>query len=153
MDALGLTHLVSSLVALVLGTAVVLGRKGTRRHVWLGRGYLLSMGVLIATALPIQRLYGGWGPFHWMALAQTGVVIAGGIPLLRRRADPHWRIRHAFYMTWSYVGLVAAAAAETTARIPGAPFAETVIGTVVAVVLAGRVLLERHLGVGWRPVR
>ena len=42
---IGLTHLISSLSAIVIGAFVVFSKKGTRKHKWLGRGYV---GMMVA---------------------------------------------------------------------------------------------------------
>ena len=71
MDVSGTLHYGSALAALALGAAVALARKGTRSHRWLGRAYLAAMLLLNFSALTIYDLFGGFGVFHWMALARV----------------------------------------------------------------------------------
>ena len=153
MGTVGWLHMLSAIVAIGFGTAIVLGTKGTRRHVLLGRSYLAAQIVCCGTAFGIYELYGGWGQFHWMATFEVGCIAAGMIPLLARRRITRWKERHAFYMSWSYVGLLAAAAAEVTTRIFDAPFDAVTWSTVAIVVYAGSRVVRSRLGRAWLPPR
>ena len=133
--AVGLAHVLAALAALVLGAVVVALRKGNRRHRWLGRAYLLSMLALNATALSVYELFGGFGPFHGLALFSLATVLSGYAAARRRK--PGWKIRHAYFMTGSYVGLVAAAVAETASRVPGWSFNAAVITASALVIFTG----------------
>jgi uncharacterized membrane protein len=77
MPPLGWTHTAAALAALIAGAAVLLTRKGTRRHRQLGWAYAVSMLLLNVTALLIYRLFGRFGPFHVGALFSLVTVIAG----------------------------------------------------------------------------
>ena len=73
---LGLVHVFTALAAITLGAAVIFNRKGTQRHRWIGRGYLISMLIMCGTALAIFELSGQFGPFHWLALVSFVSVLA-----------------------------------------------------------------------------
>jgi uncharacterized membrane protein len=133
--SLGLVHVLFALAAMLFGAAVIFNRKGTRKHRWMGRSYLAMMLGLNATALLDYELFGQFGPFHWMALASLATVVAGFVPTWRK--VPGWIYQHAFLMTWSYVGLVAAAAAEVASRIPGWSFGPSVVISSVVVIAVG----------------
>ena len=109
-----------AIVAIVAGAFVVATAKGTRRHVRAGRVYLLAMLAVNASAFMIYELYGGFGLFHWAATFSLATVLAGYVSARRRK--PGWRIRHAYFMSGSYVGLLAALAAEVLTRTPWLPF-------------------------------
>ena len=117
---LGFTHLVVAIAALVAGTLVVLTTKGSARHVLAGRAYLLAMLAVNASAFMIYELYSGFGLFHWAAVFSLATVLAGYLSARQRR--PGWKIRHAYFMSGSYVGLIAALAAELLTRTPWLPF-------------------------------
>jgi uncharacterized membrane protein len=126
---------------------VVLLRKGTRWHRTLGHIYLTSMISLNVTALFIYRLFGHFGPFHWLAVSSLLTLIAGIVPVFTRRPKGLWLERHAIFITVSFIGLVAAFSAEITSRIPGL---EEAIGSVVGLTSAlvigiGMALLFRNL--------
>lgn len=143
--------MITATVAIILGSVIVAKPKGTNPHRMLGRVYVACMAFVCGSAFFIYNLYGTFGPFHWTSVGQTGCLIAGLVPLFRRRVDSNWKAKHAFYMSWSYVGLLAALAGEITARVPGAPFDLVVWSSAGAVVFAGSRVLKRKLGAAWRP--
>lgn len=147
MSTLGWMHVIFGLAALLAGTAVIFKRKGTRWHRTLGHFYLTSMIALNLTGLFIFNLFGTFGPFHWLALASLLTLIMGMIPVFRRRPQGQWLQRHAAFMNGSYVGLVAATAAEVTSRIPGTEelFGPVVAITSFAVMAIGAYLIQRNL--------
>lgn len=119
LDPFGLIHAALGLLALVLGLAVVLQRKGTRLHRGTGYAYVSAMLLLNATALAIYDLYGRFGPFHGAALISLATVAAALVPAITRRPKGKWLNLHAEIMCWSYVGLVSAFLAEVSVRLPG----------------------------------
>ena len=135
--------MLTALAAILLGAIVLLMRKGTRRHRWLGRSYLFAMLALNATALMDYELFGRFGPFHWMALISLATVVAAYVAA-RRRA-PGWKWRHANFMAGSYVGLMAAATAEVASRVPAWSFAWSVIISSAVVIVAGLWLMKKML--------
>lgn len=128
MSLLGQLHLASACIAIATGAAVLVIRpKGTRWHRWLGWLYAGSMLALNVTALLIYRLFGGFGPFHAAAIVSLIGVVAGVHAARRARssrtaremaARSVWVERHYQWMTWSYVGLIAAFASEAITRLP-----------------------------------
>ena len=147
MSTLGWIHVVFGVIALLAGAAVLLLRKGTRWHRTLGHVYLTSMIGLNATALFIYNLYGHWGPFHWLALSSLLTLTAGMVPVLTRWPRGGWLELHAISLDMSYIGLVAATAAEVTSRIPGTEdmFGLVVSVTSVVIIGTGAVLMRRSL--------
>ena len=55
----------------------------------------------------------------------------------RRKPARAWLERHAQFMSWSYAGLLAAAAAEGLTRMPGFGFWWVVVAVSFAVIVAG----------------
>ena len=170
MNPLGLTHTAAALAALLAGAAVLLVRKGTRRHRQLGWVYVASMLLLNGTALLIFRLFGRFGPFHAAAVFSLVTVLAGTASALaarraRERARPleHARAleRHYQWMTWSYVGLAAAAVSEIATRLPalrprpghGLVFALTVVVATLLVMGVGARLIRRRRSALLAPFR
>ena len=103
----------------------------------------------------IYDLFGGVGPFHIAALISLVTLIGGTIPARRRRPPRGWLPWHAYWMSWSYVGLVAAAVAETATRYLDLPFGATA-GTASLIVfiiggIAIGVLVPTALGRQQRP--
>lgn len=143
MNVLGWLHTLCALVALGSGAAVLLRRKGTRTHRRIGWVYAASMLLLNGTALMIYRLFGGFGPFHVAAIASLVTVLMGMVPAVRRR-PANWVEHHYFWMTWSYVGLWAAAISEVATRTPGFHFWWGVMIGTFAVVGIGAILIRRN---------
>jgi uncharacterized membrane protein len=138
---IGLAHLIIASLAIVIGALVILSRKGTRKHRWLGRGYVFTMVAVNVSALLIYELFGGFGMFHWMALASLLTVLVGYIPT--RLRGPGWKVQHAYFMSGSYVGLIAALTAETLTRTPWLPFFDSVVVASMSVIFVGILLMFR----------
>jgi uncharacterized membrane protein len=162
MSPLGLFHLATAILALAAGAAVLLTVKGTRRHRRVGWLYVSAMVAMNGSALLIYRLFGGFGPFHAFALVSLAGLIAGTVAAIRARQariahDPQRRSRlvgmHYQFMTWSYVGLCAAAVSEVATRLPafryapgaGAAFGIAVgVATIAVMVVGGRLIIARR---------
>lgn len=143
-SSIGWVHFVFSIAAIAAGGAVALLRKATRTHVWLGRIYAGLMVGLNVTAFMLYNLFGHFGPFHFAALVSLVTVVMGWIPA-RRRRPARWIEHHAMWMSWSYVGLLAAAAAETLSRIPDTPFWGMVAAASLAVIAIGALVIRTRV--------
>ena len=161
MSPLGQVHFLTALIALVTGAFVVLRPKGSALHRRIGWVYAASMIAVNATALSIYRLTGTFGPFHVAALVSLAGLAAGIIAVRRRRSRRDWLARHYFSMSYSYLGLVAAAIAETATRWPavqvfaGGPtplFWITVAVASIAVFLVGGIVVRRRAETIMRPL-
>jgi hypothetical protein len=120
------------------------------------------MLVMNGTALLIYRLTGTFGPFHVAALVSLGTLVAGIIPAWRRRPVGNWVDRHYYLMAYSYLGLLAAAVAETATRVPvfralaGGPtpmFWAAVVVATVTVFFVGGPFIRSHFEPTVRPFR
>ena len=120
MTPVGQLHLATALMALTAGGGMLWRPKGTASHRRIGWLYVASMLTMNGTALLIYRLTGRFGPFHIAALVSLAMLLAGIIPVLWRRPAEGWLERHYFFMSHSYLGLAAAAIAETATRVLGA---------------------------------
>ncbi len=116
MSTLGWVHFLACLVALAAGAVVILLPKGTRWHRTVGHLYVWSMAVVLVSALSIYDMTGRAGPFHVAAVVGAVTLAAGLYTVLRRRPRKSWMEAHAIWMAWSYIGLCAAAAAESLSR-------------------------------------
>ena len=116
MDALGVVHLVFSIIAIGVGAVVVMNAKGTRWHRTFGHIYATSMVGVIVTAFSIYDLTGKFGPFHVAASLSAVTLSAGLYFVLARRPKYNWIEWHAQWMSWSFIGLMAALTAESLTR-------------------------------------
>ena len=110
-----LTHIILGFLSLVAGAAVILLRKGTKKHRSIGRVYILSMLGLNLTSFGIYNLYGSWGRFHWLALVSLATLIAAYASIRYKKVQAHY-----YFSVWSYVGLLGGAISELFARFPPA---------------------------------
>jgi uncharacterized membrane protein len=162
MSTIGTIHTATAVSALATGAWVLWRPKGTRAHRQAGWVYAASMLLLNVTALMIYRLTGTFGAFHVAALASLATLVAGVVPAWRRRPATGWLERHYFFMTYSYLGLIAAAMSEAATRIPllrGSPgrptatFWITVVVATILVVAGGSRLIRRGATVSLAPFR
>ena len=141
---IGQIHFVLAIGALVSGGVAVVLRKGDGIHRLIGFVYALMMFGMLGTAMLIYNLDGEFGPFHVLAIISTATLVGGLVPaLLRRPGGGRWIVSHAFFMAWSYVGLLAAAAAETLTRMPDAPFWGAVVAASSITVAVGAFVIAR----------
>jgi uncharacterized membrane protein len=144
-------HTSFALIALAAGLAIFTITKGTTLHRVIGYTYVVSMLSLNLTALTIYRLFGGFGPFHVLAIISLITLAFGFIPAYTKRPKQAWLNRHYELISWSYVGLIAAAASEILTRIPlidRSPmlFGTTVFAASALVVSLGAFIIYRKRG-------
>ncbi len=119
----------------------------------IGTVYVVALLLVNVAALSLHR-EDTFGVFHALAVVSLVTIAAGLSPLLLGKRSPMVIANHAYCMTWSYAGLVAAGCGQLGAAVGqdfGAWVVPVVIGTVLsisAVVIFGRVpsTLERMLG-------
>jgi len=149
MGFVGFLHVTFGVLALVLGFVILGLTKGTQLHRMLGYLYVVSMLSLNGTALMIYRVFGVFGPFHVLAVIRLVTVVMCFLPAYRKRPPGRWVHRHYEGMCWSYVGLLAATAAEIAVRLPfiqgfGLAFGVAVFVASVVVIVVGGMILYRY---------
>jgi len=144
-SGVSLFHVGGAVLAIAAGMAVLAMPKGTRRHRFTGRAYVAAMITLNVSSLFIFSLTGRFSLFHAFALFSLATVIAGFLAVYRRRPREGWLDMHLQFMTWSYIGLVAAAASEAAVRLPDSPFWWAVALASLFVFAVGGLWLARKL--------
>jgi len=139
-------HVTSALLALAFGIGIFTTRRGTPGHRKLGYGYIASMVATNSAALLLYARTGEFGPFHAAALISLATLVAGAIPAILRRPGGGWLSLHWEFMSWSFVGLVAAAVAETAFRIPGVAYWPSIAVGTFAVCFAGGAWIYKSRG-------
>lgn len=114
-------HLAAALLAFALGALVLIRRKGTPTHRWLGRVWVLLMLFIAAGSFAIRELNAPYpSPIHLLS-AWTIVSLTAGIYCIRKG-----RIRaHAGFMAGTFAGL---AVAGGFALLPGRYIWRTLFG-------------------------
>jgi len=116
LSLFGWTHSLACLFALALGAATFLQPKGSAPHIELGRGYVLAMLVVNATALGIFRRHIFWFP-HWFALAALAFLALGYIAVRLKLPRRAWIHLHLTGMLASYYVLVGGGVNEVYLRV------------------------------------
>lgn len=142
---LGTAHIVFAVSALILGAAVACRPKGGRSHRTLGYSYALSLLLVNVCALSVYEDSAGMGPFHILAVVSLVTLTAGFVPVFLRRPVSGWLDLHGYFMSWSYVGLVAAGVAQL-ATMYSALSAPLAVGLPsILVVIMGGVLIHTRV--------
>jgi uncharacterized membrane protein len=141
-DTAALTHVAAATSGLVLGAVVLIRGKGTPSHRVIGGVYAGVLLLVNVAALSVHR-DATFGVFHWLALVSLVTLVVGLAPLLLGRRSGPAVATHAYCMTWSYAGLVAAGTGQLAAsRGTG--------GSVSVPATIGVVLLACAAAIAWR---
>lgn len=143
--AVSVIHFGSAVAAIAAGAIIVCRPKGSRQHRRIGLSYVCAMVALNVSSFFIYSLTGSASPFHVMAIFSLVTVLAGYGAAVLRRPQGGWMEWHLQFMVWSYIGLLAAAAAEAAVRLPRFPFWGSVAAASIAVLAAGGILFARRL--------
>jgi uncharacterized membrane protein len=122
LTAAGMAHTVLSSLGLVLGAEQMLRRRRDRWHRWFGYAYVAAMVAGDLAILTVFRFNGHFNAFHVGAVANLLCIGMALWPMLARPRPLQWRLKHYMWISWSYVGLWAAALTEFIVRtqpIPG----------------------------------
>jgi len=132
-------HVVAALSALLAGASVLLSPKGTPTHRVIGTVYVLALVVVNAAALSLHR-ENIFGVFHALAVVSLVTIAVGLSPLLLGRRSQRVIATHAFCMTWSYAGLVAAGSGQLAVAV-GQDLAAWVVPGVIGTALSASGLI------------
>lgn len=93
-------HAWAAMLALVLGAAMMLGRKGTRIHRWIGRVWVVGMLASVLSSFFIHELrtWGPWSPIHLLSVITVVLVVRAYRAIRQRKVQLHAEImKVAFY--------------------------------------------------------
>jgi uncharacterized membrane protein len=142
---IGTIHIVFAIAALAIGAAVIFRPKGGIGHRTLGYFYVIFLFSVNVSALLVYEESVGMGPFHILAIISLVTLISGFIPVFLRRPETSWLNFHAYFISWSYVGLVAAGVAQLVTMWFSLPAEVTVGLPSVLVVIVGGVLIHTRV--------
>jgi len=114
----GLIHFIASILALVLGTFILIMEKGTKTHKLIGKIYAFSMLITLVSAFMTYRLFGTWGIFHWTAVISSITILAGLSAIYLKKPANNYLSVHFSFMYWSVMGVYGAFVSETLVRMP-----------------------------------
>lgn len=141
---LGTAHIALAIASLMLGAMVFLQKKGGGRHRLFGYLYAGALLLVNSSALLVYEESSGLGPFHILALISLATLSGGFVPAFLRWPRDSWLEAHAYFLSWSYVGLVAAGAAQMATKLVGPGVRPVVIPTVL-IVLVGALLIHSRV--------
>lgn len=107
-------HVTAASVALLVGSGVLWLPKGGAVHRASGAGYVLALVVVDVAALLLHRA-DVFGVFHGLAVVSLSTLAVGLLPMLAGKTSRRTLNVHAYCMTWSYAGLVAAGVGQLAA--------------------------------------
>src|SRR5688500_12315637 len=143
-QALATGHALAAFSALGVGVAVLLSPTGTHTHRVIGTVYVIALVLVNVAALSLHR-ENTFGVFHTLAVVSLVTIAVGLSPLLWGKRSPMVIATHAYCMTWSYAGLVAAGCGQLAVAVGqdvGAwvvPVAVATMLSISGVVIFGRV--------------
>jgi hypothetical protein len=96
----------------------------------------------------VYRFTGQFNVFHAAAIYNVFSIVIAIVPLLRSPRPSNWRTVHYYWISWSSVGLIAAAATEVVVRTGfvttrGQGWA-VALACAVTVTVIGYVIIERN---------
>lgn len=137
--------MVFAIAALTFGAVVACRPKGDRKHRITGYFYASSLLLVNVSALSVYDDLPAMGPFHVLALVSLITLTAGITPAVLRRPVSWWLDLHGYFMSWSYVGLVAAGFAQLVTMSSGLPSWLTVGLPSVSIVIIGGALIHTRV--------
>jgi uncharacterized membrane protein len=151
-QAVATGHVLAACSALLVGAAALVLPKGTQAHRVVGTIYVAVLVVVNVAALSLHR-EDTFGVFHALAVVSLITIAAGLLPLLLGKRSKVVIATHAYCMTWSYAGVLAAGCGQAAAAVDqdaGRWVVPATIGTVLCIsgaVIFGRVpsTLDRML--------
>jgi uncharacterized membrane protein len=144
----GAVHSVLAMGCIAVGLIQLLRPKRGPGHRARGYAFVYAMLVADGTALLVFQFTGKFNILHAGAIVNLLCVIAAVIPVLRTPRPQNWKNLHYYWMSWSYVGLIAAASTELVVRTVhlgtrGQAWAVTA-GMSVLVTAIGYILINRY---------
>ena len=121
LTTVGTFHMTAASLSLAAGAVQLLRPRGDTFHRRSGYVYVTAMAVNNVTALAIYRFTGGFNVFHALATYSLISVALALRPMLITPKPLNWYRMHYMWMSWSYVGLSAAAATEFLVRVMYVP--------------------------------
>ena len=134
-QAVALGHLVAAVSALLVGSVVLVLPKGTPTHRTIAAIYVLALVLVDVAALSLHR-EDTFGVFHALAVVSLGTIGVGLAPLLLGKRSAMAIATHAYCMTWSYAGLVAAGCGQLAVTVGGQDVRPWVVPGVIGAVLS-----------------
>ena len=113
----GAIHAALAMLCIGVGLIQFLRLKRGAGHRARGYFYVYTMLVADGTAMLVYQFSGRFNLFHVGAIINFVFVVLAIVPLLRSPRPANWRLTHHYFIAWSYVSLMSAAATEIVVRL------------------------------------
>jgi uncharacterized membrane protein len=113
----GAIHTASAVLCIAVGLTQFLRPKRGVGHRARGYFYVYAMLVADGTVMLVYRFSGHFNLFHVAAIVNLACIGLAIVPLLRSPRPANWRSTHYYFIAWSYVSLMSAAATEIVVRL------------------------------------
>jgi uncharacterized membrane protein len=113
----GAIHAALAMLCIGVGLTQFLRPKRGAGHRARGYFYVYAMLVADGTAMLVYQFSGRLNMFHVAAIINFVCIVLAIVPLLRSPRPANWRRTHYYFIAWSYVSLISAAATEIAARL------------------------------------
>jgi uncharacterized membrane protein len=144
----GALHAGLAISGIVVGPIRLLRPKAGPTHRARGYAFVYAMLIGDGAAMLVFQFTGRFNILHIGAIVNLVCVVAAIIPVLQSPRPSNRKVQHYYFMSWSYVGLLAAAATELVVRTSHLATREqawTATAATTAVVTAiGYVLIDRY---------
>jgi uncharacterized membrane protein len=110
-------HVVLAILCIAVGLIQFLRPKRGAGHRARGYFYVYAMLITDGTAMLVYRFTGHFTAFHVGAIGNLICIVLAIVPLLRDPRPANWRTTHYYFIAWSYVALISAAAINIMARL------------------------------------
>lgn len=141
----GTIHIVLAIASIALGGRMFLQQKGGKEHRKFGYLYFVFMLLMNLSALSVYEDSEKMGLFHILALVSLATLSAGFIPVFLRKPRDAWLSLHAYFMSWSYVGLVAAGVAQMATILSFLPGPIAVGLPSIVIIVGGGLLIHTRV--------
>src|SRR5664279_2622517 len=148
LTSAGTLHSVLAMFCILVGLIQLLRPKRGPAHRARGYAFVYAMLVVDGTALLLYRFTGQFNVLHVGAIANLTCIVMAVVPMLRNPRPKNWKYHHYYWIAWSYVGLMSAAATQIVVRLglsttPGQAWAMTFAAT-MTVSAIGYILIARN---------
>jgi len=144
----GAIHVALAILCIAVGLIQFLRPKRGAGHRARGYFYVYAMLVADGTAMLMYRFSGSFNLFHVAAIINFTCIVLAVVPLLRSPRPANWRLTHYYFISWSYVSPISAAAIQIALRL-APPMTRGQIGLAslvlsMAVMTIAYVLIGKH---------
>jgi uncharacterized membrane protein len=110
-------HVTLAILCIAVGLIQFLRPKRGAGHRARGYFYVYAMLVADGTAMLLYRFTGSFNLFHVAAIINLTCIVLAAVPLLRSPRPANWRLTHYYFISWSYVSPISAAAIQIAVRL------------------------------------